>query len=151
MSTTGNDKSSNPISRAFSRIFHHDDEHAAASQPGATPHPTQNTQQVTPRVAAAPAPTVQQHAATQPRANTQTMAPPTPHPTPSATVSPTPTATQRTYTVQQGDSLSKIAKHIYGDANRWQLIYNANREHVSDPDRIYPGQVLMLPDAPSVH
>lgn len=49
------------------------------------------------------------------------------------------------YTVQGGDSLSRIAQRIYGDGNRWRDIYNANRDQISDPDRIYPGQVLVIP------
>jgi nucleoid-associated protein YgaU len=53
----------------------------------------------------------------------------------------------RSYTVRKGDSLSKIAKREYGDAQQWRRIYDANREIVSDPDLIYPGQVLRIPDA----
>jgi nucleoid-associated protein YgaU len=51
----------------------------------------------------------------------------------------------KTYTVAKGDSLSKIAKHIYGNANRWRQIFDANRDQLSDPDLIKPGQVLKLP------
>ena len=51
----------------------------------------------------------------------------------------------RTYTVVAGDSLSKIAKREYGDANKWRAIFEANRDKLEDPDRIYPGQVLTLP------
>ena len=51
------------------------------------------------------------------------------------------------YTVATGDSLSKIAKRFYGDANRWQKIFDANRDQIKDPDLIQPGQVLTLPDA----
>ena len=51
----------------------------------------------------------------------------------------------KTYTVVSGDSLSKIAKHIYGDANRWHDIFNANRDLLDNPDRIQPGQILKLP------
>jgi nucleoid-associated protein YgaU len=51
----------------------------------------------------------------------------------------------RTYTVVSGDSLSKIAKREYGDANKWHAIFEANRDKLKDPDRIYPGQVLTLP------
>jgi nucleoid-associated protein YgaU len=52
-----------------------------------------------------------------------------------------------TYTVVKGDSLSKIAKHFYGNANRWQRIFDANRDQLDDPDRIKPGQVLKIPAA----
>ena len=50
-----------------------------------------------------------------------------------------------TYTVVQGDSLSKIAKHRYGDANKWRTIYEANRDLIKDPDLIYPGQSFRIP------
>ena len=52
----------------------------------------------------------------------------------------------RTYTVVSGDSLSKIAKHHYGDAAKWHAIYEANRDKIKNPDLIYPGQVLTIPD-----
>lgn len=51
----------------------------------------------------------------------------------------------KTYTVVSGDSLSRIAKHVYGDANRWHDIFNANRDLLDNPDKIQPGQVLKLP------
>ena len=51
-----------------------------------------------------------------------------------------------TYTVQKGDSLSKIAKHHLGDANAWRRIYEANKATIGDdPDKIFPGQKLKLP------
>jgi len=51
-----------------------------------------------------------------------------------------------TYTVQKGDSLSKIAKHHLGDANAWRKIYEANKAVIGDnPDKIFPGQKLKLP------
>ena len=55
-----------------------------------------------------------------------------------------PTAAQ-TYTVNKGDTLSKIAKEFYGSANRWHEIYDANRDQLSNPDLIKPGQVLKIP------
>jgi nucleoid-associated protein YgaU len=51
----------------------------------------------------------------------------------------------QTYTVVGGDSLSKIAKHFYGNANRWREIFEANRDQISNPDLIKPGQVLKIP------
>ena len=51
----------------------------------------------------------------------------------------------RTYTVQSGDTLSKIAKQYYGDANRYMDIFNANKDKLSDPDKIKPGQELVIP------
>jgi nucleoid-associated protein YgaU len=56
-------------------------------------------------------------------------------------------AVGRTYTVVKGDSLSKIAKREYGDANKWRAIYEANRDLIKDPDLIYPGQLLNVPEA----
>ncbi|HAI47498.1 LysM domain/BON superfamily protein [compost metagenome] len=50
-----------------------------------------------------------------------------------------------TYTVQKGDSLSKIAKQELGDANAWKKIFEANRDVLDDPDKIFPGQTLKLP------
>ncbi|MEO5589408.1 MAG: LysM peptidoglycan-binding domain-containing protein [Gemmatimonadaceae bacterium] len=55
--------------------------------------------------------------------------------------------TGQTYTVKSGDSLSKIAKHFYGDASQWHRIHEANKDKISDPDLIHPGQEFMIPDA----
>ena len=52
----------------------------------------------------------------------------------------------RTYTVAAGDSLSKIAKNFYGNANQYMKIFEANKDKLSDPDKIKPGQVLTIPD-----
>jgi len=52
---------------------------------------------------------------------------------------------QRTYTVQRGDSLSKIAKEYYGDANQWHKIHEANRDKIKDPNLIQPGWTLIIP------
>lgn len=49
------------------------------------------------------------------------------------------------YEVQSGDSLSKIAKSHYGDPMKYPLIFEANKPMLSDPDKIYPGQVLRIP------
>jgi len=51
----------------------------------------------------------------------------------------------QTYTVAKGDSLSKIAKHFYGNASRRRRIFDANRDQLDDPDLIKPGQVLKIP------
>jgi len=52
----------------------------------------------------------------------------------------------RTYTVTAGDSLSKIAKNFYGNANQYMKIFEANKDKLSDPDKIKPGQVLTIPE-----
>jgi nucleoid-associated protein YgaU len=51
----------------------------------------------------------------------------------------------RTYTVQAGDTLSGIAKQHLGDASKYTKIFEANRDVLSDPDKIKPGQVLKIP------
>jgi nucleoid-associated protein YgaU len=52
----------------------------------------------------------------------------------------------RTYTVQAGDSLSKISKQFYGDANQYMKIFQANRTILNNPNEIRPGQQLMIPE-----
>lgn len=54
--------------------------------------------------------------------------------------------TVRMYVVQGGDSLSKISKKFYGDANKWKQIFEANRDVVKNPDLIQPGWRLRIPD-----
>jgi nucleoid-associated protein YgaU len=49
------------------------------------------------------------------------------------------------YTVVKGDTLSKISKQFYGEAQKYQRIFEANRPLLSHPDKIYPGQVLRIP------
>ncbi|MDQ3346973.1 MAG: LysM peptidoglycan-binding domain-containing protein [Acidobacteriota bacterium] len=51
----------------------------------------------------------------------------------------------RTYTVKAGDTLSKIAKQHLGDANAYMRIFELNKDQLSNPDMIKPGQVLKLP------
>ena len=51
----------------------------------------------------------------------------------------------RMYTVVAGDSLSKIAKRVYGDSSKWHAIFDANRDKIKNPDLIHPGEVLTLP------
>jgi len=63
----------------------------------------------------------------------------------SASVDSTAEVAQQTYTVEKGDTLSRIAKQHLGDANAWKQIFEANRNVLDDPDRIQPGQVLKLP------
>lgn len=61
------------------------------------------------------------------------------------TAAQAPSAGEGTYTVQSGDTLGAIAKRFYGNASEYMEIFNANRDQLSDPDKIKPGQVLKIP------
>ncbi|MFU9138389.1 peptidoglycan-binding protein LysM [Erwinia sp. HDF1-3R] len=50
------------------------------------------------------------------------------------------------YTVKSGDTLSAISKQVYGDANKYNKIFEANKPMLSHPDKIYPGQTLRIPE-----
>ena len=63
----------------------------------------------------------------------------------SSTAPPPAAPAQKSYVVKAGDSLSKIAKAEYGDANKWRKIFEANRDQIKDPDLIHPGQKLRIP------
>ena len=63
---------------------------------------------------------------------------------PQANLTPEP---DQTYTVQKGDTLSKIAKQFLGDANKWNIIFQANKNLITNPDLIKPGQILKIPKA----
>jgi len=52
----------------------------------------------------------------------------------------------RTYTVKSGDTLSAIAKQFYNDASQYMKIFEANKGILSSPDKIAPGQVLIIPE-----
>lgn len=56
-----------------------------------------------------------------------------------------PVRESRFHTVKSGDTLSKVAKEVYGDAMKYPVIFEANKPMLSDPDKIYPGQVLRIP------
>lgn len=67
-------------------------------------------------------------------------------PSSSPTTSAQPAAAQKEYyTVKSGDSLSKIAKQLYGDAQQWHKIHQANLDQIKDPNLIQPGQKLVIP------
>ena len=51
----------------------------------------------------------------------------------------------QTYTVKSGDTLSKISQQVYGSSNEYMRIFYANRDKLSDPDKIQPGQQLVIP------
>lgn len=56
-----------------------------------------------------------------------------------------PTPPDTMYTVKSGDSLGKIAKEHYGNAGKYPVIFEANQPMLTDPNKIYPGQVLRIP------
>ena len=56
-----------------------------------------------------------------------------------------PAAAPQTYVVQAGDSLSAISEKIYGDAKHWTTIFEHNKDKISNPDVIHPGQELVIP------
>ncbi len=58
----------------------------------------------------------------------------------------TPAPQAQFYTVVSGDTLSKISKTFHGDANKYNTIFEANKPMLSHPDKIYPGQVLRIPN-----
>jgi len=62
------------------------------------------------------------------------------------TIDPSLAPKEQTYTVAAGDSLSKIAKHFYGNANEFMKIFEANRDKLTDPDKIKVGQQLVIPN-----
>ena len=69
----------------------------------------------------------------------------------SSSTAPSPAAApaeqqERFYVVAAGDSLSKIAKKFYGDANAWKRIHEANRDRIKNPDVIQPGWKLRIPE-----
>jgi LysM repeat protein len=68
-----------------------------------------------------------------------------PAPTRASAPAAAPAPQTRTYTVQAGDTLSKIAKAQFGNASEYMKIFEANRDQLSNPDLIKPGQVLRIP------
>ena len=63
-------------------------------------------------------------------------------------VVPLPVVAVETYTVKAGDTLSKIAKDLLGDPKAYMKIFEMNKELLTDPDKIKPGQVLKIPAVP---
>ena len=74
-----------------------------------------------------------------------TIDPSLPAPVPAG--APPAASPSQTYTVQPGDSLSKIARHFYGNANAYMKIFEANRDQLDNPDKIKVGQQLVIPTA----
>jgi LysM repeat protein len=86
--------------------------------------------------------TVSEQQQTQPQAQQQQQPPATM--TAGASVSGG--QNQRRYTVQAGDTLSKISRDFYGTGNQYMKIFEANRDTLSDPNKIKAGQELVIPD-----
>jgi nucleoid-associated protein YgaU len=61
------------------------------------------------------------------------------------TIDPSLPVPQEKYTVKSGDTLSKISQQFYGSANEYMRIFYANRDKLSDPDKIQAGQQLIIP------
>ena len=57
-----------------------------------------------------------------------------------------PVVERKEYTIREGDTLSKIARNEYGNANEWRKIYEANKDVIKNPDLIYPGQKIVIPN-----
>ena len=72
-------------------------------------------------------------------------APTAAQPTPAESAPAAPEAESTFYTVQSGDTLGKIAQEHYGAANKYTVIFEANRPMLEDPNKIYPGQKLRIP------
>ncbi|MDD2680209.1 MAG: LysM peptidoglycan-binding domain-containing protein, partial [Candidatus Omnitrophica bacterium] len=68
---------------------------------------------------------------------------------PAASVVPEPAVTasvsSQKYTVGKNDTLQKISKKFYGTTKKWTKIYEANKDVLSGPDKVYPGQELNIP------
>ena len=64
-----------------------------------------------------------------------------------ASVQATQVAASEFYTIEKGDSLSKIAGEKMGDTGKWKALFDANKEVIEDPDKIYPGQRIRIPKA----
>lgn len=97
-------------------------------------------------------------AAPEPAPEPELESGPAPTPAPEPPVAAPPAATEvasgapppddagRTYTVQPGDSLWKIAEEMYGNGSKYPVIFEANRDLLDNPDKIFPGQELKIPD-----
>lgn len=68
------------------------------------------------------------------------------HPPAAQSASPAASSTSNSYTVQPGDTLWKIAKQFYGEGNQYLKIFEANKGLLKDPDQIFPGQELVIPE-----
>ncbi len=74
-----------------------------------------------------------------------TAAPPPRSTTPAAKSTAAPAKSGRTHVVAKGETLSSIARKYYGDASKWKVIFNANRNRIADPNRLAVGTRLIIP------
>lgn len=165
MSPSPDNDRENPIKRAFSKFLERGDVSKPKDPARASPTVARGETRSAPRVQAAPAGTPGQ----RPGATGATVTPTSrsaasgtvmggaapgtgpARPGAAASTGAGAAAPRRTHTVQKGESLSKIAQQVYGRADKWRVIFDANRDQIDDPDLIHPGQVLVLPDAPKLH
>ena len=83
--------------------------------------------------------------AAKPQSAPAAQAAPKPASQPAAQPSAPSVAQPEFYTVKSGDSLSKIAQQLYGDAQQWKRIFDANQDQIKNPDLIQPGQKFKIP------
>lgn len=72
-----------------------------------------------------------------------------PSPVPEPTSSPKPTTSPRTYVVRDGDTLARISREVYGSANHYQLIFDANQDQLASAGELQVGQSLRIPPLPT--
>jgi len=65
-------------------------------------------------------------------------------------IAETPAASFEKYTVQKNDTLQKISKKFYGTTKKWTKIYDANKDIMKGPNKIYPSQVINIPSSPEL-
>lgn len=119
---------------------------AQQAQPPATTAPAAEAQPAAP--AAATPPATAEVAAPAPVAEPATIAPPAVDaPAPAeAVTAPKLEASAAGVIIRRGDTLWRISKRVYGRGTRYSTIYTANKTQISDPDRIWPGQVFRVPE-----
>jgi nucleoid-associated protein YgaU len=75
----------------------------------------------------------------------------TPTPAPDTTASLPQVPQMKTVVVRSGDTLSKLAAEHLGSANRYMVLFEANKPMLTDPNKIYPGQTLRIPESGAAH
>ncbi|MFH1406600.1 MAG: LysM peptidoglycan-binding domain-containing protein [Candidatus Omnitrophota bacterium] len=93
----------------------------------------------------APAPETVRPAPVKPAPAATTRPAPAPMTFAPAAQTPAPSLPPSTYTVKPDQSLSTIAKELYGDGSKWDIIYEANRDKIKNPNKIKAGMTLVIP------